>query len=76
VITPTGTKLRWRIALVLSVAIGISYLDRQALSVAIKAVQQDIPLSNTELIAFVVILLTTPDVHSLEDARGRTRATA
>jgi ACS family hexuronate transporter-like MFS transporter len=58
VITPTGTKLRWRIALVLSVAIGISYLDRQALSVAIAAIQRDIALSNTDFshlqIAFLV----------------------
>jgi MFS transporter, ACS family, hexuronate transporter len=41
-------SLRWRIAVVLSVAIGISYLDRQALSVAVTAIQQDIPLSNTD----------------------------
>ncbi len=34
--------------MLLSTAIAISYLDRQALSVAIKAVQLDIPLSNTE----------------------------
>src|SRR5262245_33373565 len=40
--------LRWTIALVLGAAIAISYLDRQALSVAIAAVQRDIPLNNTE----------------------------
>lgn len=39
---------RWRVALLLSVAIAISYLDRQALSVAITAVQRDIPLTNTQ----------------------------
>jgi ACS family hexuronate transporter-like MFS transporter len=38
--------LRWRIAILVSVAIAISYLDRQTLPVAIKAVQQDIPISN------------------------------
>lgn len=38
--------LRWRIALLVSVAIAISYLDRQTLPVAIKAVQRDIPISN------------------------------
>lgn len=38
---------RWKIALLVSAAIAISYLDRQALPVAIKAVQQDIPISNT-----------------------------
>ena len=36
--------LRWRIAVLISVGIAISYLDRQTLSVAIKAVQHDIPL--------------------------------
>ena len=38
--------MRWRITLLLSCAIAISYLDRQTLPVAIKAVQQDIPISN------------------------------
>jgi ACS family hexuronate transporter-like MFS transporter len=38
-------SLRWRIAFILSIAIAISYLDRQALSVAVAAIQQDIPLS-------------------------------
>ena len=41
-------SIRWHIAAILSAAIAISYLDRQALSVAIVAVQRDIPLSNTE----------------------------
>ena len=41
-------NIRWHIAAVLSAAIAISYLDRQALSVAIAAVQRDIPLTNTE----------------------------
>jgi MFS transporter, ACS family, aldohexuronate transporter len=40
--------MRWKIALILGAAIAISYLDRQALSVAIAAIQRDIPLSNTE----------------------------
>lgn len=38
--------LRWRIAVLLSVAIAISYLDRQTLPVAIQAIGKDIPLSN------------------------------
>ena len=42
------TSLRWRIAFILSVAIAISYLDRQALSIAIAAIQKEIPLSNTD----------------------------
>jgi len=40
--------VRWRIAVLLSVAIAISYLDRQALSVAVSAIQQDIPLTNVQ----------------------------
>ena len=38
--------LRWRIACLISAAIAISYLDRQALPLAIKAVQADFPISN------------------------------
>ena len=38
--------LRWRIALLISAAIAISYLDRQTLPVAIGAIKEDIPISN------------------------------
>src|SRR5215813_2043119 len=37
--------VRWRIALVVSAAIAISYLDRQTLPWAIKEIQADIPIS-------------------------------
>src|SRR3954470_14020978 len=40
--------MRWRVAFLVSAAIAISYLDRQALPVAVKAIQQDIPLTNTQ----------------------------
>jgi ACS family hexuronate transporter-like MFS transporter len=40
--------LRWRIAVLVSVAIAISYLDRQTLPVAIKAIERDIPVTNEE----------------------------
>ena len=40
--------LRWRIAVLVSAAIAISYLDRQTLPVAIKAIGHDIPLSNEQ----------------------------
>lgn len=40
--------LRWRIAILLSTAIAISYLDRQTLPVAIKAISSDIPLTNEQ----------------------------
>jgi MFS transporter, ACS family, hexuronate transporter len=40
--------LRWRIAVLVSAAIAISYLDRQTLPVAIKAITRDIPLSNQQ----------------------------
>jgi ACS family hexuronate transporter-like MFS transporter len=48
---------RWRIAALVSGAIAISYLDRQALPVAVKAVQHDIPLTNTEFGALTSIFL-------------------
>lgn len=41
-----SSSFRWKIALLVSAAIAISYLDRQTLPVAIKAVQKDIPISN------------------------------
>jgi ACS family hexuronate transporter-like MFS transporter len=43
--------LRWRIAILVSVAIAISYLDRQTLPVAVHAVGKDIPLSNQQFSA-------------------------
>lgn len=42
----TTTGLRWRIALLVAVAIAISYLDRQTLPWAINSIQSDIPISN------------------------------
>jgi ACS family hexuronate transporter-like MFS transporter len=38
--------LRWRIAILVSVAIAISYLDRQTLPWALSSISQDIPVSN------------------------------
>jgi ACS family hexuronate transporter-like MFS transporter len=43
--------LRWRIAVLVSAAIAISYLDRQTLPVAISAIGKDIPLSNVQFSA-------------------------
>jgi len=40
--------LRWRIAILVSAAIAISYLDRQSLPVAVKAISKDIPLTNVQ----------------------------
>ena len=40
--------MRWRIAILVSAAIAISYLDRQTLPVAIKAIGKDIPLTNEQ----------------------------
>jgi ACS family hexuronate transporter-like MFS transporter len=39
-------SLRWRIALLVSLGIAVSYFDRQTLPVAVTAIQRDIPLSN------------------------------
>ena len=49
--------MRWRIAILVCAAIAISYLDRQSLPVAVKAIQADIPLSNTEFGALGSIFL-------------------
>jgi ACS family hexuronate transporter-like MFS transporter len=40
--------LRWRIAVLVSAAIAISYLDRQTLPVAVNAIGKEIPLSNQQ----------------------------
>jgi len=40
--------LRWTIAFMVCAAIAISYFDRQTLPVAIRAIQQDIPLTNEQ----------------------------
>src|SRR5262245_57424161 len=40
--------VRWRIAMLVSAAISISYLDRQTLPVAVKAIEAEIPLTNTQ----------------------------
>src|SRR5574340_1459750 len=42
------STLRWRISILIAAAIAISYFDRQTLPVAIKAIQNDIPISNTQ----------------------------
>jgi len=43
--------VRWRIAILVSAAIAISYLDRQTLPVAVKAISQDIALTNGQFSA-------------------------
>src|ERR1051326_3522380 len=43
---PAKLKLRWSIACLASAAIAISYLDRQTLPWAIKAIQSDIAITN------------------------------
>src|SRR3954447_21656224 len=40
--------LRWKLAVLVSAAIAISYFDRQTLPVAIQAIQREIPVSNTQ----------------------------
>jgi ACS family hexuronate transporter-like MFS transporter len=45
------TNLRWRIAILVSAAIAISYLDRQTLPVAVQAISRDIPLTNGQFSA-------------------------
>jgi ACS family hexuronate transporter-like MFS transporter len=50
---------RWKVALLVSAAIAISYLDRQTLPVAIKAVQKDIPISNEQFSLLNTAFLVT-----------------
>jgi ACS family hexuronate transporter-like MFS transporter len=45
------SNFRWRIAILVSVAIAISYLDRQTLPVAVQAISKDIPLTNGQFSA-------------------------
>jgi len=45
--TSSDSALRWRIAFLVSVAIAISYLDRQTFPVAIGEIGKDIPISNS-----------------------------
>jgi MFS transporter, ACS family, hexuronate transporter len=48
---PEAPSPLWRIAVLVSAAIAISYLDRQTLPVAVSAVAKDIPLSNQQFSA-------------------------
>ena len=43
-----GMELRWYFVLMVTVAIAISYFDRQTLPVAISAIQRNIPISNEQ----------------------------
>jgi ACS family hexuronate transporter-like MFS transporter len=54
-----GPTLRWRIAILVSVAIAISYLDRQTLPVAIKAIERDIPVTNQQFSLLQTAFLIT-----------------
>src|SRR6478609_788674 len=49
--------IRWRVALLVCVAIAISYLDRQSLPVAVAAIQLEIPLTNTQFGALSSVFL-------------------
>jgi ACS family hexuronate transporter-like MFS transporter len=53
----TGS-LRWRIAVLIGTAIAISYFDRQTLSVAITAIQREIPITNTQFSQLQAAFLT------------------
>ncbi len=43
--------MRWQLAIVISIAIAISYLDRQTLPVAVQSISRDIPLSHSQFSA-------------------------
>jgi MFS transporter, ACS family, hexuronate transporter len=43
--------VRWQLAILVSIAIAISYLDRQTLPVAVQSISRDIPLTNSQFSA-------------------------
>lgn len=49
--------LRWRISILVSAAIAISYLDRQTISVAFQAINKDIPLSQEQFADLASVFL-------------------
>jgi ACS family hexuronate transporter-like MFS transporter len=51
-------RLRWRIAFLIGTAIAISYLDRQTVSVAIAAIQREIPVTNEQFSHLQALFLT------------------
>lgn len=55
----TISNLRWWIALLLAMATGLSYLDRQTLPVVATALHRDIPLSNQEFSKLQFMFLLT-----------------
>jgi MFS transporter, ACS family, hexuronate transporter len=55
----SGPTLRWRIAVLVSAAIAISYLDRQTLPVAIKAIEREIPVTNQQFSLLQTAFLVT-----------------
>ena len=57
--TPTRRLLRWRIIFLVSLAVALSYLDRQTLPVAIKAIEQDIPVTNQQFATLQTAFLFT-----------------
>jgi len=50
---------KWKIIVLITSAIAISYFDRQALPVAIAAIQRDIPISNTQFSELQAAFLLT-----------------
>jgi ACS family hexuronate transporter-like MFS transporter len=49
--------LRWRISILVSAAIAISYLDRQTISVAFQAINTDIPLTHEQFADLASVFL-------------------
>ena len=72
---------RWLIAVLVTAATAIGYLDRQTLAVAIKAIQENIPLSdkdfgNLQSIFFFAYALMYMGGGRLMDALGTRRGFA
>ena len=71
----SGDMLRWRIAILVSAAIAISYLDRQTLPVAIKAIGAGHPDHERAVLAAAVVVphRLCGDVRRRRQADGRAR---
>lgn len=70
------SPFRYRIAFLISAAIALSYIDRQTLPVAIRAVQASIPISNTDFSALQAAFLAAYAVAYLAGGRLVDRAGA
>src|SRR5215472_3105223 len=64
------SDLRWQLAILVSLAIAISYLDRQSLPVAVQSISRDIPLTNSQFSALQSAFLFSYALMYAEPVEG------